>query len=60
MQRIEIYFDFQGFYGIRQKPILIQEHRVLLIKKKNNFRSTCKMIYKRRKYVVLFMSHLKH
>lgn len=33
MQRIEIYFDFQGFYGIRQKPILIQEHRVLLIKK---------------------------
>lgn len=22
MQRIEIYFDFQGFYGIRQKPIL--------------------------------------
>lgn len=29
-------------------------------KKKNNFRSTCKMIYKRRKYVVLFMSHLKH
>lgn len=33
MQRIEIYFDFQGLYGIRQKPILIQEHRVLLIKK---------------------------
>lgn len=37
MQRIEIYFDFQGFYGIRQKPILIQEHRVLLIKKKKQF-----------------------
>lgn len=30
---IEIYFDFQVFYGIRQKPILIQEHRILLIKK---------------------------